>query len=44
MQIKTIYQSIVLVGSLGLVGCGATSALISHSSLDVNSKIRSRAS
>lgn len=39
MQIKTIYQSVVLVGSLGLVGCGATSALINHSSLDVNSKM-----
>ena len=39
MRIKTIYQSIALVGSLGLVGCGATSALISHSSLDVNSKM-----
>jgi len=39
MKIKTIYQSAILVGSLSLVGCGATSALINHGSLDVNSKM-----
>lgn len=39
MNIKAIYQTSILIGSLSLVGCGATSALINHSSLDVNSKM-----
>lgn len=39
MKIKTIYQTVVILGSINLVGCSATSALINHSSLEVNSKM-----
>lgn len=36
---KLITPSIIAFLGFGLVGCGATSALINHSSLDVNSKM-----
>lgn len=39
MRVENIYQTIIIIGSISLAGCGATSALINHSSLEVNSKM-----
>lgn len=39
MNTKTIIKISTLTATLALTGCGATSALMNHSSLDVNSKM-----